>query len=151
LLIIRSAALSTQEETLGFMLANVSRLMRRDFERRLQGTPLTLAQARALVYISRHEGIRQVDLAELLEIQPITLVRLIDQLAEAGLIERRADPDDRRAYQVYLTAAAAPQLAVVKRATAATRARALRGLDAAEAAAVMAALQRMRSNLAATE
>jgi len=142
---------SVQEETLGFSLANVSRLIRRDFERRLQGTALTLAQARALVYVSRHEGIRQVDLADLLEIQPITLVRLIDQLADAGLIERRADPDDRRAYQLYLTAHAGPQLAMVRRVAAAARARALRGFDSEEAAAVMAALRRMRENLAAPE
>lgn len=138
--------MSAQEETLGFLLANVSRLMRRDFDARLQGTSLTLAQARALVYVSRHEGIRQVDLAEMLEIQPITLVRLIDQLAEAGLVERRADPTDRRAHQVYLTADAGPQLTVVKRAAAATRTRALRGLDAEQAALVMAALRRMREN-----
>lgn len=141
--------MSAQEETLGFLLANVSRLMRRDFEQRLQATSLTLAQARALVYVSRHEGIRQVDLAELLEIQPITLVRLIDQLAEAGLVERRADPTDRRAHQVHLTANAASQLTVVKRAAAATRTRALRGLDAEQAALVMAALRRMHENLAA--
>lgn len=143
--------MSSQEETLGFLLANISRLMRRDFERRLQGTSLTLAQARALVYVSRHEGIRQVDLAELLEIQPITLVRLIDQLAEAGLVERRADPGDRRAYQVHLTPDAGPQLTVVKRAAAATRARALRGANAEQAAAVLAALRQMHENLAAPQ
>src|SRR4051812_9261819 len=97
-----------RHDTLGFLLADVSRLMRRAFQQRLEGSSLTLAQARALIYVSRHEGVRQIDLADLLEIQPITLARLIDQLAAAGLVERRPDPTDRRAYQVFLTSAAAP-------------------------------------------
>ena len=71
-----------QQTTLGFLLADVSRLMRKAFRQRLEDSALTLAQARTLVYISRHQGIRQVELAELLEIQPITLARLIDQLLD---------------------------------------------------------------------
>ena len=77
-----------QRDSLGFLLADVFRLLRQNFQRRLEGSSLTLAQARALVYLSRHEGVRQVDLAEMLEVQPITLARLIDQLADAGLVER---------------------------------------------------------------
>lgn len=143
--------MSSQEETLGFLLANISRLMRRDFERRLQGTSLTLAQARALVYVSRHEGIRQVDLAELLEIQPITLVRLIDQLAEAGLVERRPDPADRRAYRLFLTGHAGAQLKLIRTVSAGTQAQALRGMKAAEASALFSALETVRANLATSE
>ena len=67
-----------QQDSLGFLLADVSRLMRRAFQQRSVNSALSLAQARALVYVSRHEGIRQVELAELLDIQPITLARLID-------------------------------------------------------------------------
>src|SRR5450631_3665986 len=103
-----------RQESLGFLLADVSRLMRRAFERRLDGSSLTLAQARALIYVSRHEGVRQVDFAELLEVQPITLGRLIDQLAETGLVERRPDSADRRAYQIFLTPAAASHLAAIE-------------------------------------
>ena len=138
-----------QQDTLGFLLADVSRLMRRAFQQRLQGSDLTLAQARTLVRISRHQGIRQVELAELLEIQPITLARLIDQLAAAGLVERRSDPHDRRAYQLFLTAAAAPQLDAIQRVGEAIRIDALQGFSDDEAAQVMVTLRRVRDNLSA--
>lgn len=135
------------QEGLGFLLADASRLMRRAFERQIAGSPLTLAQARALVYLSRHEGIRQVALADLLEVQPITLARLIDQLAREGLVERRADPTDRRAHLLFPTPAAAPHLEEIARAGAATRALALRDVTPRDAAALLAALRRMRENL----
>ncbi len=136
-----------QEESLGFLLADVSRLMRRAFKQRLEGSALTLAQARALVYVSRNEGVRQVELAELLEVQPITLARLLDQLADRGLIERRPDPTDRRAYRIHLTAAAAPHLAAIRQVAALIRNDALRGFGKEEAAAVLSALRQMQSNL----
>ena len=137
-----------RKESLGFLLIDVSRHMRRAFQRQLEGSSLTQAQARALIYVSRHEGVRQVELAELLEVQPITLARLLDQLAEAGLVERRPDPADRRAYQVFLTPDAAPHLAAIEQVTAAIRADALRELDEQEVATVMHALRTMRNNLA---
>lgn len=137
-----------RKESLGFLLIDVSRHMRRAFQRQLEGSSLTQAQARALIYVSRHEGVRQVELAELLEVQPITLARLLDQLAEAGLVERRPDPADRRAYQVYLTPDAAPHLAAIEQVTAAIRADALRELDEQQVATVMHALRTMRDNLA---
>lgn len=140
-----------KDETLGFLLSDISRLMRQGFQQRISGSSLTLAQARALVRISKNEGIRQVDLAELLEIQPITLVRLIDQLADAGLVERRPDPTDRRAYRLYLTKHAAPQLDHVRMVAARMQTHALRGLKAAEASALMSALQKIRTNLTALE
>ncbi len=140
--------MTSPQDSLGFLLADASRLMRRAFQARLEGSSLTYAQARALVYLSRHEGIRQIELADLLEVQPITLARLIDQLAGSGLVERRADPADRRAYQLFLTPAAAPHLAAIERVAGAVRAQALRGLDARQAAQVLAALRKIRDNLA---
>lgn len=137
----------TRQDSLGFMLADVSRLMRRAFKQRLKGSSLTHAQARALVWIARNEGIRQVDLAELLEVQPITLARLIDQLAGARLVERRADPADRRAYRIHLTAASAPHLAAIDRVAKTIRAAAFEGVSETQAAVVMKALQKMRANL----
>lgn len=93
---------------LGFLLTDVKRLMRREYlSRDMSVTPM---QARALVYVSRCEGIRQVALAEVLEIQPITTARLIDQLSEEGLVERRQDPTDRRAYCLYLAEGARQRL-----------------------------------------
>lgn len=140
--------MASPDEGLGFLLADVSRLMRQAFQRRLEGSALTLAQARALIYVSRHEGVRQVELADMLEIQPITLARLIDHLAEQGLVERRPDPTDRRAYRLHLTPDAGPRLAAIREVTAGIRAEALRGLSPEEAALLASALRRMHDNLA---
>ena len=106
--------MSTPQDMLGFLLADVSRMMRRAFNKHLEGSSLTLAQARALVYAARHEGIRQSHLAEMLEILPITLTRLIDQLVEDGFVERRPDPNDRRAHQIFITKQAPPTLNSIK-------------------------------------
>lgn len=121
--------------------------MRRAFQQRLAGSSLTLAQARALVHVSRHEGVRQVDLADMLEVQPITLARLIDQLADAGLVERRADPADRRAYRMFLTPAAASHLAAIRQVATAIQADALRDLDEQQAVIFSFVLRKMRDNL----
>ena len=129
------------------LLADAARLMRHSFTTGLQGSPLTLARARMLIHLERNEGIRQVDLAELLEIQPMTLVRMIDQLTSEGLVERRTDPADRRAHRLYLTDAARPQLDIIAEAGTAVREKALVGLDEAEQAQLIAALQRVCRNL----
>lgn len=143
--------MSLPRDSLGFVLADISRLMRRAYAQRLKGSALTLAQARALVYVSRHEGVRQVELASLLEVQPMTLARLVDQLDESGLVERRADPADRRAYQLFLKPAAKAELAQIGRVAAAVRAQALRDMSEKEAAAMLAGLNKMRENLAVRE
>jgi DNA-binding MarR family transcriptional regulator len=140
---------SPHAESFGFLIADVGRLMRRAFQARLGDGPLTFAQARLLAYVERQQGLRQVELAELMEIQPITLARLIDQLADAGLVERRPDADDRRAYRLHLTDAAAPQLAAVRRIGTEIRAEAVAGLDEQDAARLAAMLRRMRDNLGA--
>ena len=140
--------MNSRQDNLGFMLADVARLMRRDFKLRLKDSCLTHAEARVLVHTSRHEGIRQVELAEMLEVQPITLARLLDQLEEVGLIERRPDPKDRRAHHVYLTAAATPHLASIQRVAKTIYKSAMRDLTEKQAAAALAALRKMRDNLA---
>lgn len=136
------------QDSLGFMLADVARLMRRDFKLRLRDSRLTHAQARVLVHTSRNEGIHQIELAEMLEVQPITLARLLDQLAEVGLIERRPDPEDRRAYHVHVTAAAAPHLASIERVAKTIYKAAMRDLSEGQAASVLKGLRKMRDNLA---
>lgn len=136
-----------QQDGLGFLVADVTRLMRRAFQRRMEGTSVTPAQARALVYVSRHQGVRQVDLAEKLDVQPVTLGRMIDQLAAAGMVKRRRDPVDRRAYHVFLTPSAAPHLDTIARLVAAVEAQALRGLDKRQADIALSALRRFRDNL----
>ncbi|WP_416306601.1 MarR family winged helix-turn-helix transcriptional regulator [Neptunicella sp. SCSIO 80796] len=139
--------MSSQENTLGFLMADVSRLMRRAFQLRLEGSQVTLAQARALTYVSRNEGVRQIDLAELLEVQPITLARLIDQLEQTGLVERRPAPGDRRAYQIFLTEAAAPQLEEIKRVGLEIKQFAFSDLDDQQTEQFMAALEQVRDRL----
>jgi len=141
--------MNLQQDMLGFLLADVSRMMRRAFNKHLEGSSssLTLAQARALVYASRHEGIRQSHLAEMLEILPITLTRLIDQLVTDGFVERRPDPNDRRAHQIFITKQAPSILNSIKQAANAIQADALAGLDEQQASQLLSALQTMRDNL----
>ena len=88
---------------------------------------MTRAQWAVLVRLDRSEGLNQSELAEMLDLQPITLTRLLDKLCDSGLIERRPDPDDRRAKRLFLTAAARPlleQLSVLGEETMATRSKA---------------------------
>ena len=98
------------DRTLGFLVNDIARLLRRNIDRRLQSLRLTQAQWRAIVHLSRNEGMTQAMLAESLEIQPITLTRLIDRMESAGWVERRTHPLDRRAVQLFLTAQSQPIL-----------------------------------------
>lgn len=135
--------------SLGFLLSDNTRLTRRAFAVFLEAHQLTPAAARVLVYLGRSQGLRQVDLADLLDIQPITLARLIDQLAEAGLVERRADPTDRRAFQLYLTAVAAPILADIGESSSTFQDQALAGLTPEQIDTLFLCLNRVRDNLSA--
>jgi MarR family transcriptional regulator, transcriptional regulator for hemolysin len=85
------------------LVIDVGRLMRTDFDRRAARFGLTRAQWRAVKRLHREEGLRQRELAELLEIEPIALGRVLDRLEKSGFIQRRADPADRRAWRLYLT------------------------------------------------
>lgn len=96
------------ERATGFLMRDNSRLMRVAFTERVSG--LTQAQWGALAHLSRNQGLNQVGLADLLEVQPITVARLVDKLAALGLVERRPDPRDRRAQQLFLTGKAQPLL-----------------------------------------
>jgi len=133
--------------SLGFLLADVTRQMRRAFEKKFAGSFLTMAQARVLVYVSRCEGIRQIDLAELLDVQPITLTRLIDQLVSGGVLERRADPKDRRAFQLYLLPPAKAHLAAIEQVTRSIREEALAGFTERQVTDLVTMLQKMHDQL----
>src|ERR1700755_3539395 len=98
-------------DSLGFLISDVSRLMRRRFDERARQLGATRAQWRTLTMLSRNEGTNQGALAELLEVEPITLCRMIDRLEESGLVGRRRDPADRRAWQLFLTEKSTPMLA----------------------------------------
>ena len=93
-----------------FTIMDVARLLKTYADQRARQFGISRAQWAVLVRIDRHEGLKQTELADILDLQPISLTRLLDRLAENGLIERRDDPNDRRANRLYLTPAAKPLL-----------------------------------------
>jgi DNA-binding MarR family transcriptional regulator len=137
-------------ESLGFLVSDVSRLMRRRFDERARKSGATGPQWRTLKILERHEGLNQGQIAELLEVEPITCCRMIDRLEEAGLVERRRDPADRRAWRIYLTEKARPVLAELHDIAGAMLEAALNGLDAAQREALIASLNVVRSNMTQT-
>jgi DNA-binding MarR family transcriptional regulator len=144
------AALFT-DRMLGFLVSDIARLMRRNMDRRLQSLHLTQAQWRAIVRLSRNEGMTQTALADSLEIQPITLTRLVDRMESAGWVERRMHPLDRRAVQLFLTAQAQPILAEMNERAADTLNEALRGVSPRAQRQLLATLEQIKQNLAAAE
>ncbi|MBO0749049.1 MAG: MarR family transcriptional regulator [Porphyrobacter sp.] len=88
---------------IGFLLADNSRLARWAFDQRVREIGVTGPQARLLLTLSRRPGENQGFYAEQLEVEPITLCRMVDRLEEGGMVERRSDPADRRAWQLHLT------------------------------------------------
>src|SRR5512142_441145 len=97
---------TTEKTTFGYLVTDVTRLMRKHFDRRAVRFNMTRAQWRALKRLHHDEGMRQNELAEFLEMEPIAVGRVIDRLQKAGFVERRADPKDRRAWRLYVTAQA---------------------------------------------
>jgi DNA-binding MarR family transcriptional regulator len=138
-------------ENIGFLMSDVSRLMRRRFDERARKSGATGPQWRTLKILERHEGLNQGQLAELLEVEPITCCRMIDRLEEAGLVERRRDPADRRAWRIHLTEKARPVLAELHEIAGTMIETALQGLSAAERDALIASLNVIRSNMTQTQ
>jgi DNA-binding MarR family transcriptional regulator len=132
---------------LGFLLHDVARLSRKRIEQRMRTLGLTRAQWSVLAHIARNEGIKQNALAAILEVEPITLARILDRLQAAGFIERRPHPEDRRAWLPHLTAKAHPVLDQLFAHGAATREEALAGFSAEEREELIELLLRMKSNL----
>jgi len=135
------------EGSFGFLLHDIARLMRKNFNRRVQELGLTQAQYRVILHLSRCEGIQQVALADILEIQPITLARLLDKLEAANMIERRRDPKDRRAFCLYLTPSAYPLLETILQFAAQTRADAAGALTSKELIPFFTTLTTLKENL----
>jgi len=134
--------------TFGFLVSDVARMLRENFRITAPELGLTLAQARVLVHLSRNEGISQVALAAILEIQPITLLRQIDRLERAQLVERRAHPTDRRAQQLYLTPRSQPLVERIFERSAQDQERVMAGLSSAERVQLQEWLARIKMNLA---
>jgi DNA-binding MarR family transcriptional regulator len=95
-------------ETLPFEIGETAHALRKAFDRLAVGLGVTRAQWKVLFKLTRRPGLRQVELADLLDLEPITLCRIVDRLEEAGLVERTRDPEDRRAWKLHVTAKAQP-------------------------------------------
>lgn len=135
------------DRSFGFLVNDVARLFGRRFSHNGRRLGLTRAQCRTLARIARHEGINQAGLADLLEVRPMTLVRQIDRMQEAGWIERRPDPADRRARKLFLTDKARPILGRIRTVANETRDEALAGLSPAEQAELTGLLTRVHATL----
>lgn len=135
------------EREIGFLLSDVSRLLRMDIDRRLRGLKLTQAQWRAIGHLAREEGVNQATLADRLEVKPITLARLIDRMEAAGWVTRTADVADKRASLLYLTKKVRPILDEMQAHATAALENLLSGISRVERAALLVALERMKENL----
>lgn len=138
-----------EHASIGLLLIDTGRLLRKRFEQNVRGTGLTRAQWQVLKEIYVQEGLNQGALAELLEVEPITVGRLVDRLEQAGLIERRPHPTDRRAWSLYLLPAAHPLLDTLKVIAGETRAELLQGMDDTEIDEAMRLFAKMKDNLVA--
>lgn len=137
------------EVSLGWLVHDVARLLRKAFEQQARAETLgvTRSQAAVLSHLARNQGINQAALAQLLEIEPITLVRLLDRLEDAGMVERRFDPRDRRAHSLHLTTAAWPMLERIRALGARVIEDALAGAPDAQRAIFRDVLTTMKGNL----
>ena len=133
--------------TLGFLLHDVARLLRKRFEQRARCLGLTRSQWQTLAYLRSNEGIHQGGLAEILEIEPITLVRILDKLADRGLIERRQHPTDRRIWLLYVREEAHPLLAEMRELGDLTRGEAFAGIPSEQRDQLFDILTEMKTNL----
>jgi DNA-binding MarR family transcriptional regulator len=139
------------DQMFGLVLHDVARLLRRGYEQRLRATGigLTRAQCAVLVHLARQEGTNQACLAQILDIEPITLVRLLDRLESLGLIARKPDPKDRRAYVLELTDKARPVLDQIYDLALGVYEGAQAGLSKTDTARLLAQLHTIKSNLVA--
>lgn len=135
--------------SLGFLLADVSRLVRRRFDSRASGLGLTRAQWRVLAQLRRREGINQTALAEIMEIEPISLGRHIDRLVEKDFVERRPDPRDRRAWRLYLKPEVQPVLDRLRGMSNTTRKEALQDISQEDAEHLIDLLIKIKGNMTA--
>ena len=133
--------------TIGFVLHDVGRLMRKRFEQQAAHLGFTRSQWLVLLHLAKNEGIHQAGLADILEVEPISLVRILDKLEARGLIERRQHPTDRRLWLLYLDQKAHSSLEALQAIGDVTRLEALTGLSGAERAALLRMLDGVKANL----
>lgn len=132
---------------ISFELHASARLWRRNFDRRAREHELSRSRWQVLWHLARTEGLKQAELAERMDIAPISLGRQLDNLEQEGLVERRRDALDRRCFRVYLTEAAQPALQTLRKLGEETRSEALAGLSPLEVEQLHDLLSRVRTNL----
>jgi MarR family transcriptional regulator for hemolysin len=130
-----------------FAINDVARLLRRCADHKAGEFGMSRAQWAVMARLERAEGLKQAELADMLDIQPITLTRLVDRLCDSGLIERRADPDDRRAKRLFLTPAAKPVMDRLNALGEELMGAAVQGLTPAEVELVSGRLGLIKENL----
>jgi DNA-binding MarR family transcriptional regulator len=132
---------------------DVSRLIKRRFDRqaRQTGLPITRRQAAVVLYIARNEGVSQAEVATWLDLEPIALVRILDKLHEEGLVERRAHPTDRRVRTLWLTPAARPMVTQILAINKSIREEAFAGMAVHARDTVIDILDGIKDNLALRE
>jgi DNA-binding MarR family transcriptional regulator len=142
---------TTDKATFGYLITDVTRLMRKQFARRAVRFVLTRAQWRALKRVHRGEGITQNELAEFLEMEPIAVGRVIDRLQKAGFIERRADPSDRRCWRLHLHPKAHAVIDDMEQISNQLFREMQQGIAAADMKTMIGVLARMKDNLTALD
>jgi MarR family transcriptional regulator, transcriptional regulator for hemolysin len=135
----------------GFLLNGVTRLYVHRFEQRASRFGVTLPQCKLLAYLSKNEGISQAGLADLTDLDPMTVVRVLDRMEAEGFVERRPDPADRRARRLYLTERAGPFLERIWHWADLTRAETFAGISREEREHFMSVLERIHDNVAALD
>ena len=133
-------------ETLPFEIGETAHVLRKAFDRRAVGLGVTRAQWKVLFRLTRQPGLRQIELADMLDIEPITLSRIVDRLEEAGLVERVADPADRRAWRLHVTARAQPLIKKLRALADEMTGEAFAGIDPKDIEIARRVLGRVREN-----
>ena len=133
--------------TLGFLLHDVARLLKKRLEQRSRGTGLTRSQWQILAYLAQNEGINQKRLAELLDIEPITVGRIVDKLETLRLVKRSPHPTDRRRWLLHLMPVARSRLQQAGEYGDATRREALAGVSEDDRQHLLKTLQALKQNL----
>ena len=137
-------------ETILFEIGETAHSLRKAFDRLSAGLGVTRAQWKVLVKLTRYPGLRQIELADMLDLEPITLTRILDRLEEAGLVERGRDPVDRRAWRLHITAKAQPLIAKLQTISAQLVADAFDGIDPQDIEILRTVLGRVRENAGRT-
>lgn len=140
-----------EDVSFGYLLSDVTLLFRKHFDRRAVKFGLTRAQWRATKVLYHREGLRQNELAEFLEMEPIAVGRVIDRLQAAGFVERRHDPKDRRAWRLYVTEQARVIVGDMEIIARELRRDATRGIDHDELKKALVVIEQIKSNLLALE